>query len=289
MLEITIWDVNHGSAAHIKTPNNRHILVDLGDDGASFSPLRTLADSGVQNVDVVIITHPHSDHIDDIFNFYSLSPQVLYRPKHLSEDAIRKANCDADMPIVERYLEINRFYSGPVLPANDITRTANFGGATFDIFVPRNCDLSNINNHSVVLVASYAGLKMVIPGDNEAPSWNELLGDPNFLEVIKGADVLLASHHGRDAGYSSDLFTAMGHPKLIVISDGRFGDTSATDRYSKQAIGWPVFDWMGVSDTRKCVTTRKDGHITIRFEWATNDPRYLNYLNVTTSKVNSEF
>ena len=38
MLQIKVWDVSHGSAAHIRTPNNRHIVVDLGDDGDAFSP-----------------------------------------------------------------------------------------------------------------------------------------------------------------------------------------------------------------------------------------------------------
>jgi competence protein ComEC len=67
---------------------------------------------------------------------------------------------------------------------------------------------------SLVVVVSYADLKMVIAGDNESPSWKELLNDPTFVTAIKGANVLLASHHGRDAGYSADLFEATGKPKL---------------------------------------------------------------------------
>ena len=30
MVEIIIWDVQHGSAAYIKSPNGRHIIVDTG-------------------------------------------------------------------------------------------------------------------------------------------------------------------------------------------------------------------------------------------------------------------
>lgn len=30
MLEIIIWDVQHGSAAYVHTPGNKHIVIDLG-------------------------------------------------------------------------------------------------------------------------------------------------------------------------------------------------------------------------------------------------------------------
>ena len=35
------WDVEHGSAAYVKTPNGKHIALDLGarQKGAAFSPL----------------------------------------------------------------------------------------------------------------------------------------------------------------------------------------------------------------------------------------------------------
>jgi hypothetical protein len=122
-----------------------------------------------------------------------------------------------------------------------------------------------------------------LPGDNESPSWIELLANPNFVAAIKGADVLLAPHHGQGAGYCADLFKAMGKPKLVVISDGRFGDTSATDRYCAQATGWTVYNRLGVGKECKCVTTRSDGHITINIGWI-NEAERRNFLNVTTSK-----
>jgi competence protein ComEC len=284
MLEITVWDVGHGHATYIKTPNNRHIVVDLGDDGEdNFSPLRTLHGRGIQRLDVVVITHPHRDHLDDIFNFNLLAPPALYVPRHLSDADIRSGNRASDLFTVLRYLEIRQLYTAPLPPANDLTVPANFGGATFQVFAPNGCDVCNLNNHSLVVVVSYAGLKMVLPGDNESASWNELLANPNFVAAIKGADVLLAPHHGRDAGYCADLFKAMGKPKLVVISDGRFGDTSATDRYCAQATGWTVFNGAGVGKECKCVTTRSDGHITIKLGW-NNEAERANFLNVTTSK-----
>lgn len=286
MLQVKVWDVNHGSAAHILTPNGRHIAVDLGDDGEDFSPLLYLRAAGVTRLDAIVITHPHRDHLDDIGNFLLVEPPTLYWAKHLAEMDIRTGNRSEDAVVVNQYLTIAQRYAYPIATGNDLTVPANYGGASFKVFSPKHCSTANLNNHSLVVVVSYAGLKMVIPGDNEAPSWKELLGHPDFKEAIKGADVFLASHHGRDAGFCAELFEAMGKPRLVVISDGRFGDTSATDRYAKQSTGWSYFNGLGekISDC-KCVTTRKNGHITIKLGWNDpNQPAAGNYLNVTTSK-----
>lgn len=258
-------------------------MVDLG-AGETFSPLRELYGRGLRQLDVAVITHPHRDHMDEIDDLNFLPARSLYTPWHLSENVIRRGNRTSDLTVVERYLEIRGGCTFPVFAANDLTNSANFGGASLQVFGGNTCDDGNLNNHSLAIIAAYAGLKLVIPGDNESPSWKELLLIPGFVTAISGTDVFLASHHGRDAGYCAELFSAMGKLRLIVISDGRFGDTSATDRYSKQARGWTVYDSSGRSYVRNCVTTRCDGHITIKFGW--NSSGSGNFLNVTTSKLN---
>jgi beta-lactamase superfamily II metal-dependent hydrolase len=282
MLDITVWDVNHGNATYINTPNDRHIVVDLG-DGDDFSPLRHLAATGVPRLDVAMVTHPHRDHLDDIFNLHLLEPSTLWRPNHLTERDIRSGNREVDMSVIDEYLRISAQYNAPVNVFNDFRSRDNFGGVAFEVFVPRSCDRGNLNNHSLVLVVSYAGLKMVIPGDNESASWKELLKDPTFVRAVRGADVFLASHHGRLAGYCPELFEVMGKPRLVIVSDGVHGETSATNYYSNQARGWKVYEPDGVSEQRFCLTTRCDGHIRIKMGWGATGTG--NFLNVTTSQA----
>ncbi|UOY05774.1 MBL fold metallo-hydrolase [Muricauda sp. SCSIO 64092] len=91
---IVFWDVQHGHSTYIRTPNDRHIVVDLGTGDHSgndleFSPLRHLRyNYRVNQLDYVVITHPHLDHIDDILNFDLLSPKVLHRPRQLTNDEV---------------------------------------------------------------------------------------------------------------------------------------------------------------------------------------------------------
>ena len=94
MLYLRLWGVQHGSAAYIKTPNGKSVVQDLGigsikSGSATFSPLLFIKDRmKVDQLDEVIITHPHADHIKDIWNFDTLDPKVLYRSKHLTEAEI---------------------------------------------------------------------------------------------------------------------------------------------------------------------------------------------------------
>ena len=44
---ILFWDVQHGSATYIRTPNNKHLVIDLGtgsygNNDQEFSPLKYL-------------------------------------------------------------------------------------------------------------------------------------------------------------------------------------------------------------------------------------------------------
>jgi competence protein ComEC len=268
MLRAVVWDVQHGLAVYLRTPS-RHLVVDLGvgsyKHGGSFSPLLALRSKGVAALDCVIITHPHRDHLDDIANFDALSPSTLMRPRHLVADAIYRGNATTDREVVNQYLTISSRFTGSIAEERNPFSPANNGGADIRCFVPKGCATSNLNNHSIVTVVAYAGLKLVIPGDNEPPSWAELLGESGFKEAVKGTDILIAPHHGRDSGYSKELFEVIA-PRLTIVSDGDAYDTTAVQRYSARSTGMVVQRRVGGQTERKCVTTRNDGPIVVSFD-----------------------
>ena len=214
--------------------------------------------------------------MDDIFNFDYLSPKMLHRPNHLSDNDVISANRNQDRDIIDKYLEINRRYNEPVVQSP--FQKENNGDVDIKIFTPKDCAHSNINNHSVVTVVTHARSRILLSGDNEPESWRELLGKADFRNAIAGTDVFLAPHHGRDSGFCDDLFSHFT-PKLIVISDGRYCDSSATDRYGRIASGWVVHRRNGSDVERKCVTTRNDGNIII--EVGINESNDRPFLSVT--------
>lgn len=272
--QVIFWDVQHGHAAYIQTPNGRHIVIDLGigsySSNQEFSPLLHLKNNGIDQLDYVVITHPHLDHIDDILNFDALNPKILLRPKHLSREEILGDVREQDREKFDKYFEIDGRYNASISnTVNDPSLSEHWGGLKIKTFVPTDCSHLNINNHSIIVVIEYADTKMVFTGDNETCSYNELLALPEFQEAVKNADILLAAHHGRESGYHND-FVSLVNPNVTVVSDGRFGDTSATTRYSAKSRGWEVYKSDGSSSKRYVLTTRQDGVIVARFGYQNN-------------------
>ncbi len=281
-VELVFWDVQHGHSTYIKTPNNRHIVVDLGTGDYSgknqeFSPLKHLKNNyNVQRLDYVIISHPHLDHIDDILNFDLLNPKVLNRPKQITNEEVMDGVQEKDKKKFEKYCEINNRYSSPVKDESteNTSNPDNWGGVKIETFTPSSCNHNNYNNHSIITVIEYAEMKIVIPGDNEKCSFDELLLSNRFKTAISDADILLAPHHGRESGYYLD-FINLVNPRLTVVSDGRFCDTSANAKYSAKSRGWTVHKKNGTSTERKCLTTNSDGEVYIKFGYNNDNGRFL--------------
>ena len=280
---VVFWNVQHGHATYIRSPNGKNIVVDLGTGSVGsnqpdFSPLLHLKNSwGVRALHQLIITHPHRDHIDDILRIDSLRPTVFTRPKHLTPEEILAGVQRQARPKFDKYIELDQRYIGdPAGSPDDPTDMSKYGGLEMHSFVPKRCPRSNLNNHSVVSSFGFEGIKVVIPGDNEAPSFQELYESQHFQAIMRDADILLAPHHGRASGFDAE-FVNLVNPRLTVISDGPFGDTSATSRYSQTSRGWQVQRRSGLSEFRKCVTTRRDGVIVAEFGFDGMNP----FLSVT--------
>ncbi|UZR95308.1 ComEC/Rec2 family competence protein [Chondrinema litorale] len=281
--EVVFWDVQHGHMTYIKTPNNRHIVIDLGTGDYSkgienFSPLLHLKNKyKVNQLDYVIITHPHLDHIDDILNFDALKPRVLLRPNHLSNDEVMERVLERDRAKFEKYCEINNRYNQPIDPSSidDKSNPSNWGGLEIKTFIPKSCNHNNFNNHSIISVFEFANIKVVIPGDNEKCSFDELMSKNDFVEAISNADILLAPHHGRMSGFNNDFVKAV-NPRITVVSDSKFCDTSANANYTAKSRGWTVHNKSNfTSKQRKCLTTASDGEVVAHFGYQPSGRSYL--------------
>ena len=91
------------------------------------------------------------------------------------------------------------------------------------------------NNNGIILAISTGKSRVVLTGDTEKEQWNAA-----GLTPLAHASVFLASHHGREDGYSERALAVM-KPQRIIISDGKPGETDATPEYER---------WAPVSTTR---------------------------------------
>ena len=279
-LQIMVHDVGHGQAVHAFMPSGHVVVIDLGCSDA-FSPLDWLR-GRVSTIDSLVITHPHGDHIDEILRLDTLDFRVrqIWRPNWLTKEEILEANQVRYDAKIDCYLKMSESYSQPIPNEELVGNPAVSQGVSIKQYFSKDCGRSNINNHSGVVVFTYLGLTVVIPGDNEPPSWRELLKNSDFGEAARNPDIFMASHHGRESGYYANLFDdtqGIGKPRLCVVSDGRVQDTDAASRYSYNADGWQVYSRNNRTwGKRSCVTTRTDGRIDITIGQNENP-----FLNVT--------
>lgn len=276
---MTVWDVQLGLAIHVKAPNGKYIIIDLGTgtyESGNTSPLKKRK---YDNIAYMILTHPHLDHIDDILNFDLNAPKILHRAKSLSNDEVMDGVRYCDREKFEKYCEINDRYNSPVTSQDEnYTGNAdNYGGLGIQTFSTSACDHSNFNNFSIITVFTLSGIKIVVCGDNETESLDILMKRSDFKESVKNADVLVAPHHGRESAYHSD-FVSLVNPRITIISDTNKSGASASDKYTRISRGWKVN-----GATRYCLTTRNDGNITVEFG-ETDDPNYSGVLGISTSK-----
>lgn len=228
----------------------------------------------------MIITHPHRDHIDDIQNVDLVLPKTLYRPYSLSNEKIMEGVSYNDRPKFNKYCEINNRYTAPIEehdPSN-LSNPDNYGGMEVKTFFPVSCSNENFNNFSIVTIIKYSGIKIVIPGDNEGESFEELLRNSVFKNSIRNSDVLIAPHHGRASGYYGDFINTV-NPRITIVSDGSCCDTSANSRYSDKSRGWEVFDKYGRETKRYCLSTNSDGNIKVNFG-PSDDTNHYATLNI---------
>lgn len=282
LAEMTVLNVQMGLAVHIKAPNGKWIVVDLGSSSIwddNSEPAKTLRNC---RVSYMVITHPHMDHISDIMNFSYAKPAILLHCPGLSDEEILAQAGDDEVAKskYQAYIDIINSYSSPVPDgdSDDPDVSSNYGGLSIKTFSTSACDHSNINNFSVITVLTLGNAKVVICGDNEKESLDILMQRSEFKDAVKNAYVLVAPHHGRESAYHS-AFVSLVNPYVSIISDGKYHDYSASSKYSSISKGYQVNERNGSISKRSCLTTRNDGDIKVTFG-TNDDTRYSGTLSI---------
>lgn len=219
-LEISAIDVGQGDSIFVVSPEGRTMLVDAGGPtGGSthqgnfnigedvVSPY--LWSRHVHRLDVVALTHAHSDHMGGM-------PAILrnFRPRELwvghnpSIPAYQALLSEAD----SLGISVRSFSADDTLP---------FGAATVRVLSPApryQPGDSPTNDDSLVLHLSYAGHSALLEGDAEASSEAAMLSLP---PGDIASDLLKVGHHGSKTS-TIPPFLARVAPRLAVVSVGPF-------------------------------------------------------------------
>jgi beta-lactamase superfamily II metal-dependent hydrolase len=258
-IRVITFNVEHGSCHAIFSTDNRVILIDLG-WSPSFSPLAWLKSQGIKTIDLLVVTHPHADHIQNIFDLKDFEVQYLFRSAYVPDQLIK----DLDPLLKYEWQVIDSRYTAPIPVSDRFFESNSQNKSIIELsFWGGYSSTKNLNNYSLVTLLDYFGLKCLFPGDIEYDGWSALMQDPLFIKAVSGLNILVASHHGRQEGWCAELFDYFT-PQLVIISDGSAKETSYTSEYSKRTLGSKVKAVRtGEIKVKKVVSTRDNGHIDI--------------------------
>ncbi|MGN1411755.1 MAG: ComEC/Rec2 family competence protein [Oscillospiraceae bacterium] len=206
-VKVSFIDVGQGDSILIQTDDN-NILIDAGERGNSDIIEQYLSENGVEVLDYVIGTHPHSDHIGsmpDIITDYDVKKVILPSVN------------DDDIPTTKIYENLLNSIAnkGLKITSAKVGDTYDLGNCTIEIVAPNSPDYSDLNDYSVVTILTHGDNKFIFTGDASNTSESEMI-ENNLLEDV---DVLKVGHHGSDTASSKEFIEAI-KPEYAVISCG---------------------------------------------------------------------
>lgn len=168
-------------------------------------------------LDYLFVTNADQDHLSDLKGLENAGIQIgtLFRNPSPDADVLRgiKEQQGELTQDIERFLELHRTYVGTPPPFEQ-----NMGGISVATFFNRYPRFTDTNNLSLAVFFRFGSFKILFPGDLEEQGWLALLEQPAFRQELADTTVLVAAHHGRESGYSEEIFQYFT-PHAIVMSD----------------------------------------------------------------------
>lgn len=250
-LMVYFLDVGQGDSQLIRIPGESgyfDVLIDTGESEYADGLTGCLQDLGVEEIDALVCSHPHTDHmgcmarIIERFDIGSLYMPLLpeeHAPTTRAYENLLDAAEEKDLTVI-------RLHEDALLESP--------AGAQFQVMSPRmDADWDGANNYSAVIRLVYGETSFLFTGDAEAESEEIILADGYGV----GADVLKCGHHGSSTS-TTDAFLEAVDPFYAVISCGKDNSYGHPHRETLQKL-----DSRGVTvyrtDEDGTVLARSDG------------------------------
>jgi competence protein ComEC len=206
LLHVTFIDVGQGDAAWLNTPDGWDILIDGGPESAGPDLVSYLQSQGVTDIEVMVLTHPHADHVGGLVT-------VL---ENLEVDLLL-SNCQDYA--TEIYEDFESLIDSEAIPLSCVRDGDSFlwGGYVTAVAVNPPEPLmsgtgSDVNNNSLVLRVTWGTMGFLLTGDVEAEAEAAILGRSETID----AELLKVAHHGGSSSSTAAFLSAVGAQAAII-------------------------------------------------------------------------
>lgn len=165
-----------------------------------------LKGKGIRQVDVLIVTHPDTDHVEGA---EEVLEEIKVREIHVTPGSL-------NIPAMQELLAEAKTQKVPVKEKMEGT-SWRVGSANFHYLSPRDTHYEG-NNDSIVLFMQQGLFRVLLTGDLEEAGEQQLI--TQYGQQLADITLLKAGHHGSKTS-SSEPFVELLQPKLTIFSAGR--------------------------------------------------------------------
>gem|GEM_PF-1724426 len=208
-LEVIFLDVGQGDCAIIITPGGRVVLIDGGGMSGNhnmgdLTVVPFLRHMGIRKVDVVISTHPHTDHVAGLYPVLRQFPvDLILIPAGFNEWYGYLKGIVNERGLNYSYARRGQTITlEPNIYLNIIHPSANYPVAR------------GVNNHSIVAELIYKDISFLFTGDIEMDAMNYM------LPHLPLSNVLQFPHHGSANTSFNVPYLERVNPEIVVIQVG---------------------------------------------------------------------
>lgn len=201
--EIVVFDVGQGDSILIQQ-GRFQILIDGGPNDNVVYQLAQYMPLYDKNIEIVVLTHPHDDHIRGLMNVldqYTVG-EIWFNPVEYEN---------------REYLYLLANYADMLVEV-EAGGTLEYMDIYIEVLYPFHNSLvkdRNINNESIVLLVDTYGYRSLFMGDAEWQVEHKLLGKYDLDDI----SLLKAGHHCSKTA-TSDMFLNTVDPDIVICSCG---------------------------------------------------------------------
>lgn len=190
LLSIHMIDVGQGDSILVQTPTNKNILIDGGDEDSENIIISYLRQKRIKTIDIIIATHPDSDHIGSLDNIIKkFNVNSIYMPEQSTDS---EAYQNLINSCTDKNLSIQHLYKNYVLNIDN----------NINIYVLSPSYIQEESNlNSIVFKLTFNDNSFLFMGDAEEENKKEILhsfklNNINFIKI---------GHHGSNSSSSLEF------------------------------------------------------------------------------------
>ncbi|MFC0470451.1 MBL fold metallo-hydrolase [Halalkalibacter kiskunsagensis] len=198
-LEVHYIDVGQGDATLLKGPDFT-LLIDAGrHDAIDVTPY--LQSQGITDLDLMILTHPHADHVgqaDKVIEAFPIKEVWMSGDEHTSATFER---------VLDALLDSDAEYYEP-----RAGESFTIGSALVEVYNPESVT-GDLHEGSISVRISYGDIKFLFTGDAEYQTERDMINRGHNLK----AHIFQLGHHGSTTSNTQDFLDRV-QPEVAIYS-----------------------------------------------------------------------